>query len=67
MSENLNVENARNYETRVKVVLVTDMTQADRQREIWNHSNMAERTLLGVSGLNVKEPLSSVVISAYGN
>ena len=44
MSENLNVENARNYETKVKVILVTDMTEADRQREIWNHSDMAQRS-----------------------
>ncbi|MHB8560028.1 MAG: hypothetical protein ACYDAP_02515 [Thermoplasmataceae archaeon] len=44
MSESLNVERTGNYKARVKVILVTDMTEADRQREIWNLSNKAQRS-----------------------
>ena len=61
MSESLNVERTGNYKARVKVILVTDMTEADRQREIWNLSNKAQRSLREAAGLNANEPTSSVV------
>ena len=67
MSESLNVERTGNYKTRVKVILVTDMTEADRQREIWNLSNKAQRSLREAAGLNANEPISSVVIKTRSN
>ena len=67
MSESLNIGKTGNYEARVKVVLVTDMTEADRQREEWNLSNKAQRSLREAAGLNVNEPISSVVIKTRSN
>ena len=67
MSESLNIGKTGNYEARVKVVLVTDMTEADRQREEWNLSNKAQRSLGEAAGLNANKPTSSVVICTSSN
>ena len=67
MSESLNIGKTGNYEARVKVIMVTDMTEADRQREIWNLSDKAQRSLREAAGLNANEPTSSVVISTSSN
>ena len=48
-------------------MLATDMVEADRQREEWNRSNMAQRTLREAAGLNVNKPTSSVVICTSSN
>ena len=61
MSESLNIGKTENYEARVKDGLVTVPSEADRQREIWNHSNEAQRSLREAAGLNVNEPTSSIV------
>ena len=67
MSESLNIGKTGNYEARVKVILVTDMTEADRQREEWNLSNKAQRSLREAAGLNANKPISSVVIKTRSN
>ncbi len=67
MSESLNIGRTENYEARVKDGLATDPPEADRQREIWNLSNEAQRSLREAAGLNVNEPISSVVIKTRSN
>ena len=67
MSESLNIGKTGNYEARVKVILVTDMAEADRQREIWNLSNKAQRSLREAAGLNANEPTSSAVKRDHSN
>ena len=48
-------------------MLVTVISEADRQREIWNLSNKAQKSLREAAGLNVNEPISSVVIKTRSN
>ena len=67
MSESLNIGKTENYEARVKGMLVTAISEADRQREIWNLSNEAQRSLREAAGLNVNEPTGSVVMSPLSN
>ncbi|MHB1440545.1 MAG: hypothetical protein ACYCWK_07480, partial [Cuniculiplasma sp.] len=67
MSESLNIGKTENYEARVKDGLVTVPSEADRQREIWNLRNEAQRSLREVAGLNVNEPTSSVVMDTLSN
>ena len=45
MSESLNVLRTGRYEARVKDRLVTVPSEADRQREEWNLSNKAQKSL----------------------
>jgi|AADL01.1.fsa_nt_gi hypothetical protein len=67
MSESLNIGKTENYEARVKDGLVTVPSEADRQREIWNLRNEAQRSLREAAGLNVNEPTSSVVMDTLSN
>ena len=67
MSESLNVLRTERYEARVKVMLVTAMAEADRQREEWNLSNEAQKPLRKATGLNKNEPTSSTVIYPPSN
>ena len=67
MSESLNIGKTENYEARVKDGLATVPSEADRQREIWNRSNPAQRSLREAAGLNANEPTSNVVISTSSN
>ena len=67
MSESLNIGKTENYEARVKDGLATVPSEADRQREIWNRSNPAQRSPREAAGLNVNEPTSSVVIETHSN
>ncbi|MHB8562300.1 MAG: hypothetical protein ACYDAP_14290 [Thermoplasmataceae archaeon] len=67
MSESLNIEKTENYEAWVKGGLATAPSEADRQREIWNHSDMAQRSLREAAGLNVNKPTSSAVRSTSSN
>ncbi|MHB8358226.1 MAG: hypothetical protein ACYDCP_01825 [Thermoplasmataceae archaeon] len=61
MSESLNIGKTENYEARVKGMLATVISEADRQREIWNLSNKAQKSLREAAGLNANEPASSIV------
>ena len=47
--------------------LATAIPEADRQREKWNLSNEAQRSLRRTAGLNMSEPICSVVKSHPGN
>ena len=67
MSESLDIGKTENYEARVKGMLVTVISEADRQREIWNLSNKAQKSLREAAGLNVNEPTGSVVMSPLSN
>ncbi|MHB1441093.1 MAG: hypothetical protein ACYCWK_10325 [Cuniculiplasma sp.] len=67
MSESLNIGKTENYEAWVKGMLATAISEADRQREIWNLSNEAQRSLREAAGLNMNEPTSSVVRDAHSN
>ncbi|MHB1902457.1 MAG: hypothetical protein ACYCSO_10430 [Cuniculiplasma sp.] len=67
MSESLNIGKTENYEARVKDGLATVPSEADRQREIWNLSDKAQKSLREAAGLNVNEPTSSVVICTSSN
>ena len=67
MNESFNVETTGNYEARVKVMLATDMAEADRQREEWNLVNEAQKSLREAAGLNISKPICSVVICAPSN
>ena len=67
MSESLNIGRTENYEARVKGMLVTAISEADRQREIWNLSDKAQRSLREAAGLNANEPTSSVVMTTLSN
>ncbi|MHB8359630.1 MAG: hypothetical protein ACYDCP_09045 [Thermoplasmataceae archaeon] len=59
MSESLNIGKTENYEARVKGMLVTVISEADRQREIWNLSDKAQKSLREAASLNVNEPTGS--------
>ena len=67
MSESLNVSRTGGYEARVKAELATVSAEADRQWEIWNLSNEAQRSLRETPDLNVNEPIRSVVIIPRSN
>ncbi len=67
MSENLNVLKTGRYEARVKDRLATVLSEADRQREEWNLSNEAQRSLRVAAGLNRSEPICSVIIRTSSN
>ena len=67
MSESLNIGRTGNYEARVKDGLVTVPSEADRQREIWNLSDKAQRSLREAAGLNENESICSVVMSTLSN
>ena len=67
MSESANVLETGRYEARVKIILATDMIEADRQREEWNLGNKAQKSQRETAGLNVNEPIRSIVISARSN
>ena len=67
MSESLNVLTIGRYEARVKVILATVMTEADRQWEIWNLSSEAQTSLRETPGLNENEPICNAVIRTSSN
>ena len=67
MRESLNVSKTGRYEARVKVMLETVMAEADRQWEIWNLSNEAQRSLRETTGLNEHEHVCSVVTPTFSN
>ena len=67
MSESLNVSRTERYEARVKAELATVSAEADRQREIWNLSNEAQRSRRETPDLNVNEPICSVVMTTPSN
>ena len=67
MSESLNVEKTGNYKARVKDGLATASFEADRQWEIWNPRNEAQRSLREAAGLNESKPICSVVNSTPSN
>ena len=67
MSESLNVSRTERYKARVKAELATVSAEADRQREIWNLSNEAQRSRRKTPDLNVNEPIRSVVIVPRSN
>ena len=67
MSESLNVLRTGRYEARTKGRLVTDLSEAGRQWEIWNLSNKAQRSLRENAGLNVNEPICSTVMHTLSN
>ena len=67
MSESLNIVRTGNYEARVKDGLVTVPSEADRQWEIWNLRNEAQRSLREAAGLNANEPIRSAVICTSSN
>ena len=67
MSESLNVSRTERYEARVKAELATVSAEADRQREIWNLSNEAQKSLRETPDLNANEPIRSVVIVSRSN
>ena len=67
MGESPNVAETANHKARTKSELVTVSFEAGRQREIWNHREMAQRSLRGTAGLNVREPGCSVVITPHSN
>ena len=48
-------------------MMVTAISEADRQREIWNLSDKAQRSLREAAGLNANEPTSSVVMTTLSN
>ena len=67
MSESLNVLKTGRYEARGNDGLATVSSEATRQWEIWNHSNMAQRSLHKTAGLNANKPTSSVVMCTSSN
>jgi hypothetical protein len=67
VSESLNIVRTGSYESRVKGRLVTVPPEADRQREEWNLSNEAQRSLRKAAGLNISEPICSIVICTSSN
>ncbi len=67
MSESLITVKTGNCKAWVKDELVTDSSEANRQREIWNLSNEAQKSLRELAGLNESEPISSVVNRSPGN
>ena len=67
MSESLNIGKTGNYEARVKDGLATVSSEADRQWEIWNLRNEAQRSLREAAGLNANEPIRSAVICTSSN
>ena len=67
MSESLNVLKTGRYEARGNDELATVSSEATRQREIWNLSNKAQRSLRETAGLNMNEPKSNVVIRTSSN
>ena len=54
MSESLNVLRTKRYEARTKDEMVTALFEASRQREIWNLSNEAQKSLRESAGLKKK-------------
>ena len=56
-----------NHEARTKSELVTVSFEAGRQREIWNHREMAQKSLRETAGLNMCEPRCSVVMKSHSN
>ena len=67
MSESLNVLKTGRYEARGNDGLATVLSEATRQWEIWNHSDMAQRSLREAAGLNANKSTSSVVIRTSSN
>lgn len=67
MSESLNAEITGNCKARVKDELATVLSEADRQREIWNLIEEAQRSLRRTAGPNASEPACSVVTPARSN
>ncbi len=67
MSESLNVLKTGRYEARGNDGLATVLSEATRQWEIWNHSDMAQRSLREAAGLNESKPICSVVNSTPSN
>ena len=67
MSESLITVKTGNCKAWVKDELVTDSSEANRQREIWNLSKEAQKSLRELAGLNESEPISSVVNRSPGN
>jgi len=67
VNESFNVEIIGNYEARVKDRLVTVLSEADRQREIWNLSNKAQKSLREAAGLNKNEHICSIVRKCLSN
>ena len=67
MSESLNTVKTGNCKTWVKDELVTVSSEANRQREIRNLSNEAQKSLRELAGLNQSEPISNVVNKSPGN
>ena len=67
MSESLNVLRTKRYEARTKDEMVTALFEASRQREIWNLSNEAQKSLRESAGLKKNEPTSSTVIFSPSN
>ena len=65
MSESLNVLKAGKYEAWVKAELVTVSAEADRQREEWNLSNEAQKSLRETAGLNENEHICLSFPSGY--